>query len=56
MPQLFVRTLDGSTLCLAREGTVQELKRTVEEREGENFGLFLVLLAIFFHLEISMCT
>ena len=34
-----MRTLGGSTLCLPREGTVEDLKRTVEEREGEKFCL-----------------
>jgi hypothetical protein len=43
MPQVFVRTLSGSTLCLAREGSVADLKQTVEEREGEGFEMLYIM-------------
>jgi hypothetical protein len=48
MPQLFVRTLGGSTLCLPREGTVKDIKRTVEEREGKKFDFFWQKMEVFF--------
>lgn len=33
--QIFVRTLRGSTLALEAEGTVEDAKRIIAEREGE---------------------
>jgi hypothetical protein len=43
--QIFVRTLRGSTLALEAEGTVEDAKRIIAEREGE---LFLRLTPLLF--------